>query len=172
MLSLGEKGGEEGRGDTILNPILIKSHTPTHLVVLEEGPELLQTVQVPYTTVFQCLLLKVSEQIPSEPHLQPIAVEPEETLETIAGVEEEEEWEEEEGKRRAMITVGQMVVDFTHNSPIPSLSILQCKSPKLLVHLPVQQTISHTQLTNRSLMLDTHIQYQQNELEARLCTPL
>ena len=57
----------------------------THLVVLQEGPELLQTIEVAIVVVLQCLLLKVLEDIFTELLLQAIAIEPEEALQAIPG---------------------------------------------------------------------------------------
>lgn len=54
-----------------------------YLVILEKGPKLLQTIQVTIIMVFERLLLEILEEVLPESLLQPVAVEPEETLQSI-----------------------------------------------------------------------------------------
>ena len=56
----------------------------SHLVVLEEGPELLQAIQVPAGMIPQGLLLEVFKDVLPELLLQAVAVVPEETLQSVA----------------------------------------------------------------------------------------
>lgn len=58
------------------------------LVVLEEGPELLQTVQRSAVVIFQRLCLEVLEHILAEFLLQTVAVEPKQALQPIPAGQE------------------------------------------------------------------------------------
>lgn len=56
---------------------------PTHLVVFEEGPELLQSIEGAIVVILKSLLLEVFKDVLSEFLLQTVAIEPEETLQSI-----------------------------------------------------------------------------------------
>jgi len=58
----------------------------TILAVLEEGPELLDTIELAEAIVLHHLLLKVVEQITADAAFEGEAVEAEETLETVAQI--------------------------------------------------------------------------------------
>ena len=64
--------------------VCVCTHVSAHLVVLEEGPELLQAIQVPAGMIPQCLLLEVFKDVLPELLLQAVAVVPEETLQSVA----------------------------------------------------------------------------------------
>lgn len=52
-------------------------------VILEERPELLQTVQLPVLVVFYCLLLELFVEVRPELALQTVRIKPKKALETV-----------------------------------------------------------------------------------------
>lgn len=110
-----------------------------YLVILEEGPELLQSIEAPIIVISECFFLKVIEHFQAKLLLHSIAVESEETLQPIPASKASH-------KDGSSPCINSYI-------PVSNFGILQCQLSEFLIHF-AEDVWEMTQDISSQLKLD------------------